>query len=61
MVPAFTVDQAAKGMLAGELDKVQFWQCGTGTPMNARQMRVPNRVLDGMEGDGRSTGYGSIK
>ncbi len=61
MVPAFTVDQAAKGMLAGELGKVQFWQCWTGTPMNARQMRVPNRVLDGMEGDGRSTGYGSIK
>ena len=36
--------------LAGVLDKAQFWQRWAGTPMNARQTLVLNRVLDGMEG-----------
>jgi Fic family protein len=42
--------QGADGMLAGVLDKAQFWQRWAGTPMNARQTLVLNRVLDGMEG-----------
>ncbi len=42
--------QGADGMLAGVLDKTQFWQRWAGTPMNARQTLVLNRVLDGMEG-----------
>ena len=37
-------------MLAGVLMKSQFWQRWAGTPMNARQTLVLNRVLDGMEG-----------
>jgi Fic family protein len=32
------------------LDKAQFWQRWAGTPMNERQIKVLNRVLDGMEG-----------
>jgi len=42
--------QGAGTTLAGVLDKAQFWQRWAGTPMNARQTLVLNRVLDGMEG-----------
>ena len=42
--------QGADGMLAGVLNKAQFWQRWAGTPMNPRQTLVLNRVLDGMEG-----------
>ena len=42
--------QGADVTLAGVLDKAQFWQRWAGTPMNARQTLVLNRVLDGMEG-----------
>ena len=42
--------QGADTTLAGVLDKAQFWQRWAGTPMNARQTLVLNRVLDGFEG-----------
>lgn len=42
--------QGADATLAGVLDKAQFWKRWAGTPMNARQTLVLNRVLDGMEG-----------
>ena len=42
--------QGADALLAGVLDKAQFWQRWAGTPMNARQTQVLNRVLDGFEG-----------
>ena len=42
--------QGADATLVGVLDKAQFWQRWAGTPMNARQTLVLNRVLDGMEG-----------
>ena len=42
--------QGADTTLAGVLDKAQFWQRWAGTPMNARQTQVLNRVLDGFEG-----------
>ena len=42
--------QGADGMLAGVLDKAQFWHRWAGTSMNPRQTLVLNRVLDGMEG-----------
>ncbi len=32
------------------MNKPQFWQRWSGTPMNKRQTQVLNRVLDGMEG-----------
>jgi Fic family protein len=42
--------QGADDLLAGVLDKAQFWQRWAGTPMNWRQSLVLNRVLDGTEG-----------
>ena len=42
--------QGADGLLAGVLEKSQFWQRWAGTPMNPRQTLVLNHVLDGMEG-----------
>lgn len=42
--------QGADTALAGVLGKAQFWQRWAGTPMNARQALVLNKVLDGMEG-----------
>jgi Fic family protein len=42
--------QGAYATLAGVLDKAQFWQRWAGTPLNARQTLVLNRVLDGFEG-----------
>ena len=42
--------QGADATLAGVLDKAQFWQRWAGTPMNDRQTKVLNRVLDGFEG-----------
>lgn len=42
--------QGADALLVGVLDKAQFWQRWAGTPMNARQTLVLNRVLDGFEG-----------
>ncbi|RYX91912.1 MAG: Fic family protein [Comamonadaceae bacterium] len=42
--------QGADALLAGVLEKAQFWQRWAGTPMNARQTLVLNRVLDGFEG-----------
>lgn len=42
--------QGADGLLASVLDKAQFWQRWAGTPLNARQTLVLDRVLDGMDG-----------
>jgi len=42
--------RGADGLLAGVLDKAQFWQRWAGTAMNARQTGVLNSVLDGMGG-----------
>jgi Fic family protein len=42
--------QGADGLLAGVLDKAQFGQRWAGTPLNARQTLVLNRVLDSMDG-----------
>lgn len=43
--------QGADGLLAGVLDKAQFWQLWAGAPMNARQTEVLNHVLDRAPGD----------
>ena len=42
--------QGAENLLADVLGKAQFWQRWADAPMNARQTRVLNRVLDGMDG-----------
>ena len=41
--------QGAENLLADVLGKAQFWQRWADAPMNARQTRVLNRVLDGMD------------
>jgi Fic family protein len=38
--------QGADGLLAGVLDKAQFWQRWAGVPMNPRQTLVLNHMLD---------------
>lgn len=40
----------AQGTLDTVLVKVRFWQRWAGTPMNARQAKLVNRLLDGFEG-----------
>ncbi len=52
--------QGADGLLAGVLDKAQFWQRWAGTPLNARQISVLNRVLDGMDGQLTNAKWASI-
>jgi len=42
--------QGADGLLAGVLDKAQFWQRWAGTLVNLQQTLVLNWVLDRMEG-----------
>ncbi len=43
------VDHAA-GLLAPVLHKANFWEAHAGTPINARQRVVLDRLLDGLEG-----------
>jgi len=52
--------QGADATLAGVLGKAQFWQRWAGTPMNARQTQVLNRVLDGLEGKLTNAKWASI-
>jgi Fic family protein len=40
----------AEGILANVLRKVRFWETMAGQPLNERQRKVVNRLLDGFEG-----------
>jgi Fic family protein len=42
--------QAADATLAAVLTKAQFWQRWADTPLNERQIKLLNRMLDGFEG-----------
>jgi Fic family protein len=42
--------QGADETLAVVRGKAQFWQRCAGTPMNERQVKLVNRLLDGFEG-----------
>jgi len=42
--------QTAEGTLNNVLLKARFWQRWAGTPMNGRQIKLLNRLLDGFEG-----------
>jgi len=42
--------ESAEGTLGAVLLKARFWQMWAGTPMNDRQIKVLNRMLDGFEG-----------
>jgi Fic family protein len=52
--------QGADKTLADVLAKSQFWQSWAGTPMNPRQTKVLNRVLDGFDGKLNNAKWASI-
>lgn len=51
---------SAQGTLDGVLIKARFWQRWAGTPMNARQSKLLNRLLDGFEGKLTSSKWANI-
>jgi Fic family protein len=42
--------EGSRGVLRGVLDKAQFWRRFAKEPLNERQIKVLNRLLDGFEG-----------
>ncbi len=52
--------QGAEVMLAAVLTKARFWQRWAGTPMNERQIKLLNRLLDGFEGKLTSSKWAAI-
>ncbi|MBN8519981.1 MAG: Fic family protein [Candidatus Accumulibacter sp.] len=51
---------AAEETLAAVLTKASFWQRWAGTPMNERQIKLLNRLLDGFEGKLTSSKWAAI-
>ncbi len=51
---------SAGDMLGGVLLKARFWQRWAATPLNARQAKVLNRVLDGFEGKLTSSKWAAL-
>ncbi len=51
---------SAQSALDTVLVKAKFWQRWSGTPMNARQIKLLNRLLDGFEGKLSSSKWASI-
>ena len=51
---------SAQATLDAVLFKARFWHRWTGTPMNERQIKVLNRLLDGFEGKLTSSRWASI-
>ncbi len=52
--------QGAEESLSAALIKSRFWQHWAGTPMNARQIKILNRLLDGFEGNLTSSKWAAI-
>lgn len=52
--------QGAKETLAQVLTKSRFWQRWAGVPMNDRQIKLLNRLLDGFEGKLTSSQWAAI-
>lgn len=52
--------QSAHGTLNGVLVKARFWQKWAGTPLNARQIKLLNRLLDGFDGKLTSSKWAAI-
>ena len=52
--------EGAETTLAAVLAKARFWQRWSGTPMNERQIKVLNRLLDGFEGKLTSSKWAAI-
>ncbi len=51
---------SAQNTLEAVLGKARFWQRWAGTPMNERQAKLLNRLLDGFEGKLTSSKWGAI-
>lgn len=52
--------QGAEIMLSAVLTKAKFWQHWTGTPLNERQVKLINRLLDGSDGKLTSSKWAAI-
>lgn len=52
--------QGAQATLASVLHKASFWQHWAGTPMNDRQIKLLNKLLDGFDGKLTSSKWASI-
>jgi Fic family protein len=52
--------QGAEETLAQVLAKARFWQRWAGTPMNDRQIKLLNKLLDGFDGKLSSSKWAAI-
>jgi Fic family protein len=52
--------QGSDATLASVLTKARFWQHWAGTPMNDRQVKLLNRLLDGFDGKLTSSKWAAI-
>jgi Fic family protein len=52
--------QGADDTLASVLAKARFWQLRSGTPMNDRQIKLLNKLLDGFDGKLTSSKWAAI-
>lgn len=52
--------QGAEAMLSAVLTKARFWQRRAGTPLNERQVKLINRLLDDFEGKLTSSKWAAI-
>jgi Fic family protein len=52
--------EGADVTLAAVLTRARFWQHWSGTPMNERQIKLLNRLLDGFEGKLTSSKWAAI-
>ena len=50
----------SRQLLDGVLGKARFWRRWAGTPMNERQIKILNRLLDGFEGKLTSSKWAAI-
>ncbi|HEY1057319.1 MAG TPA: Fic family protein [Limnobacter sp.] len=52
--------EGAEGLLSAVLNKTFFWQHWAGTPLNTRQVKLINKLLDGFEGKLTSSKWAAI-
>jgi len=52
--------EQAEGVVSEVLARARFWQRWAGTPMNARQIKLLNRLLDGFDGKLTSSKWAAI-
>ena len=52
--------QGAEVTLSAVLTKARFWRRWTGTPLNERQVKLINRLLDGFDGNLTSSKWAAI-